>query len=215
MHLVRSLPPPASDGTVADFQADRSKRRCPRKTQVEPTPAQITRICDDIWKGKDARQASKPVKGVSRRRPPLTFEGEQAIREASKGFWQIANAIDDLKEPSLKGFIFEAERRSKVDELGFLYRAVAEMAKERLGILQERRSQKGNWYAVVEVLRWRDHVGELLEEFHVKCDGKLVAVAAGRRLLAENADKFSDDITVEARLLTETEWKRRSRTTDD
>jgi hypothetical protein len=133
------------------------------------------------------------------------------MHKARSQFFDVSRAIDPLKEPSLKGFIFEAERQANDDpDFGHLYRALAEMAKEQLQILREKRSSKGTWYALVEVMHWREHVGEAIERQHERCTSKAAAITAARRLLAEHVGKFSDDITVEADLLTETEWQRRS-----
>jgi hypothetical protein len=76
----------------------------------------------------------------------LTYAARQALDEVSQPFWKIANAIDGLKEPALKGFAFEARSRSAAESgHGYLYRAIAEMAKLRLEILRRRRSGTGTW----------------------------------------------------------------------
>ena len=86
----------------------------------------------------------KSAKGNTPKRPPLTFDAKQALSAATEGFWKVAHEVDGLKEPSLKGFAFEARERAASDpDFEFLYRALAEMAERRLAILRRRRRERG------------------------------------------------------------------------
>ena len=68
---------------------------------------------------------------------------------------------------------------------------------------------KGVWYALVDVVMWEDHVGRSLARFHEECIGKQAAVVAARKLLAQHAGDFAENITVEAEVLTDLEWQDR------
>lgn len=209
--VMRSIEPSAhSNQTVVQLGPRLSKKKIERDHRWELTKTEIDRIVRDIWP-KNKQDSLKQIKGVSQRKPPLTAEARRAISEISEGFWKTCSVIDSLKEPSLKGFIFEAQQRSKDDQdYEHLYRAIAEMAERRLEILRRRRSDKGTWYALVEVTHWNgDGIGEILERFCEKCASRPHAIAAARRLLAEHANKFSVDVTVEAEILTDLEWNAR------
>jgi hypothetical protein len=41
----------------------------------------------------------------------------------------------------------------------------------------------------------------------VRCDSKKAAIEAARRLLAENAHRFSEDVIIEAKVISELEWQ--------
>ncbi|WP_426229349.1 hypothetical protein [Pararhizobium sp. DWP3-4] len=204
----------SSNQTVVDLRPRISKKKIDTEHRWQPSTADIERVIKDIWPKTKADRLHQAA-GVSKRRPPLTYDAKHALDEIAGGFWKIENSIDNLKEPSLKGFIFEARTRSSDDpEYGLLYQAVAEMAQERFEILRAQRSDKGVWYALVEVTLWQDHIGECVERVFEKCSGKGAAITTARRLLAANANKFSENVTVEAELLTELEWIRRSKLFD-
>lgn len=130
-----------------------------------------------------------------------------ALQNAVEGFWRISSEIEMLKDRGLQGFEFEVRQRSESDpDYGHLYRALADMAKDRLDIIHRRRSSKGTWFALIEVTRWNnDRVGEIAATFEEQCEGKSATEKAARRMLAEHAEKFSDDTTAEARTLTDLE----------
>ncbi len=195
------------DGTVVPIGPALQKKRHAAKYSWEPEQADIDLIVADIWpEGRSERLVS--AKGKAPKKPPLTREAKHALREATEPFWGISMAIDRLKEQSLSGLAFEARERAEGDELGPLFLAVAELAETRFGILRRRRSSKGTWYGFVEVTRWSPdrETGEVIATYHERCEGKRVAIEAARRLLIEHAEKFSDDITVEAGIETDLEW---------
>ncbi|MER9755395.1 hypothetical protein NKJ46_18395 [Mesorhizobium sp. M0166] len=205
------LPTPPHDGTVVELRPRTKKQKLEKEFRWEPGKAEIDRVISDIWPKRKADRL-KAAEGVAKRKAPLTYDASRALDEASEGFWKIGHAIERLKEPSLKGFAVEARQRSEADpEEGSLFRAIAEMAERRLEILRRRRVGKGVWYALVDVTRWDDGVGTSISNYHERCEGKAAAVAAARRLLAAHADKFAEDITVEAELLTDLEWQDRRR----
>lgn len=210
IEVMRSIEPSDhSNQTVVQLAPRLSKKKVEREHRWELTKSEIDRIVRDIWP-KSKQDSLKHLKGVSQRKPPLTSEARRAIGEIAEGFWKTSSAIDSLKETSLRGFVFEAQQRSKDDpDYEFLFRAIAEMGERRLEVLRRRRSDKGVWYALVEVTRWSDGIGEILERFHERCANRPEAIAAARRLLAEHANKFSTDVTVKAEIITDLEWNMR------
>lgn len=197
--------------TVVDISNRLKRKKFWEEFRWEPGEAELDRVAADLWP-KSVEDRLKQAKGISKPRPPLTREAAIALDEASREFWNTNLQIERLTtEPGLKGFEYEARKRSKEDpDFGHLYRALADMAKEKLDIVKRRKSSRGKWYAVVDVQYWRDNVGETVECFHECCSGKTAAILAARRLLSEHADKFSEETTVEARVVTDLEWKKES-----
>ncbi|UDL87017.1 PAS domain-containing protein [Mesorhizobium sp. PAMC28654] len=163
----------------------------------------------EVGRGDFEAQTSPDVRSQASDRP---FEARQAIDEISGMFWKISSAIEDLKgEPSQKSLGFEARERARADsEYAFLYRAIADISDWHLEVQRRRRTGKGVWYAVVDITMWDDdRVGRSVGRFHQECTGKQAAVAAARKLLAQHADQFAENITVEAEVITDIEWQER------
>lgn len=144
-----------------------------------------------------------------KRKPPLTSDARHAIDEISGLFWKISSTIENLREPSQKSFAFEARSRADAEpEYAHLYRAIAEMSDWHLEVQRRRRTGKGAWYALVEITMWdSERVGHSLGHFYEKCVGKDAAETATRALLREHAEKFAENISVEAEVLTDLEWE--------
>jgi hypothetical protein len=197
-------------GTVVELRSHKSKRRLEEEFRWKPQALDIERVIADIWPQKKSDRL-RFVAGVAKRKPPLTWDARHALDEISANFWKISSAIERLKEPSQKSFGSEARERSRDDpDFAHLYRALADMSDWCLEVQKRRRTGKGVWYAVVEVMIWRDGVGEAAERHFERCANRNQAVVAARRLLGEHAAKFSDYATVEAELLTDLEWEQRS-----
>jgi hypothetical protein len=65
---------------------------------------------------------------------------------------------------------------------------------------------------LVEVIRWdEEHVGDSVAAYHERCEGKQAAEDAARRLLIEHAGKFAENISIEAEVLTDLEWRDQER----
>lgn len=209
--VMRSILPPGQENqTVVELAPRLSKKKIANEYRWELKKTDVDRIIRDIWP-KHKSDSLKQLKGVSPRKPSLTFDARRALDEIAEGFWKTTSAIDRLKEPSLKGFIFEAQQRSRDEpDYDHLYQAVAETAKRSLEIARRRRSGKGVWYALVEIMEWRgDGITETIGHFYEKCLSRSEAVAAARRLLAEHAHNFGVDVTVEAEIMTDLEWNLR------
>jgi hypothetical protein len=199
----------STTGTVVSLQPKLRKKRIAERYRWEPTKTDIERVIKDIWP-KARGDRLKEAKGVSKRKPPLTYDAKEAIGKSSENFWKIRYEIDSLKEPSLKGFIYEARDRSEDDpDFQHLYDALAKMGEQRLELLRRRNRGGGVWYALVEVMR-ASHEGNSFETVHVihkKCKGRKAAVIAARRLLTENVHLFDDYINLETSVITDLEWK--------
>jgi hypothetical protein len=198
---------PTADSTVVPLRPSLSRKKLDDDFRWEPTNGDITRIILDIWPKSKADRLLE-AKGVSPKRPPLTRDARFAIGEASQDFWKIAHQIERLKEPGLKGFAFEARRRAKEDpQYRHLYLGLASMAEDHLELVRRRKSGKGVWYAVIEVMIQREDYMETARVIHEQCDGRKAAVIAARSLLAENAALFNEYTSVETRVITDLEWE--------
>ncbi|TPJ99498.1 hypothetical protein FJ872_30785 [Mesorhizobium sp. B2-5-9] len=116
---------PDTKGTVVALRPKLSKKRAEEEHRWVVGKAELDRIAADIWpKAKSDRM--KTAQGVSAKRPPLTYDAKHALDEASADLWKVAHAIDELKEPSVKGFAHEARARGvRRPEHGPLYQAMA------------------------------------------------------------------------------------------
>lgn len=208
---MESFPTPNTDNDRTVVAFPRTKRRkLEQEYRWEPDKAHIAKIIADIWP-KRTTDRLKALKGTSIRKPPLSFEARRALSEASAAFSEICRSVDSLKEPSLKAFAFESRKLSKEDpDFAHLYRAVADISDWQLEVLRRKRTGKGVWYAHVEVMSWREGFGEAIERYSQRCESRNDAILAARVLLSQHAEKFGDAVTVEAELLTDLEWERRS-----
>jgi len=164
-------PAAPADRTVVELRPRLRKQKLDREFRWEPGKGEIEKVIADIWPKKKSDRL-RGVDGLAPRRPPLTHEARRATDEISELLWKAGLALDRLKEPGLKGIAFEFRRRSKTNpESGRLYQAIAEMADDSLEIMRRRRSEKGVWFALVEVIQWDDGVGESLERYWEQCSG--------------------------------------------
>jgi hypothetical protein len=154
--------------------------------------------------------AIKPAKSVAQKPPPLTYDAKSAIREIETQTFGIAGKISALSEPALKGFAFEARERAKNDLDNPLWLGIANAADRRREILARHRTGKGVWYASVDVIRWdvsSGRAGQSESFAHERCNSKKEAEQAARRLLAEHANYFSAETSVEAHVVCDLEWQ--------
>lgn len=208
---MNSIGTQSSSDTVVSIRPQISRKRYAEKFRWEPSPADINCVIQDLWPKQKADRL-KEAKGVSQRTPPLTFEAKHTLDKISAGFWEIANAIEALKEPSLRGFAFEARKRASEDlEHRHLYNALAEAAVDRLELLKRQKTGKGIWYAVLEVIVTRpEGFSETVQVYHERCDGRDAAVVATRKLLVQHAELFNDYTDLAASVMTDLEWEMRA-----
>jgi hypothetical protein len=150
----------------------------------------------------------KTVKGKVPKRPPLTSEARHTLSEIEAKIGLISMSLENLSEPALKGLAYEANRMAKVyGGVRSLWSAIAQEADREREIKARHRTGKGVFYAVVHV--WHEHSPNRRPEVdtvEARCKGKKAAVEAARRLLADNAHRFSEDVTIEAQVVSELEW---------
>lgn len=206
-HAMDALPPfHGNSGKIVSIGHELSRKHLAANYRWEPGQSEIDRVVADIWPIK-GQPLLKSAKGTASKKPLLTWEAGRTLDEATDSFWKIAQAIEKLKARSLKGFVFECRQRIAAEpEYSSLFRALAEKGENQLEILGRRQSGKGVWYASIDVTRWKDQIGETLVSYHERCTGRAAAVLAARRLLTQHADKFAEDTTVEAQIVTDLEW---------
>lgn len=201
--------PTSQNDTVVPLRSRLNEKKLKDEYRWTPSKADIDRVAADIWpRGKTTRL--KSAKGIALKRHPLTWDAKQALANASETFFTIDRAIRDLKEPSLKGLIFKARQEAEDDpDFGPLYRAVAELAEEKLEIKRRHKSGKGIWYACLDVVSLEGPHGfpEVTATYSEECEGRRAAVAAARKLLAEHVDKLTEHTSVDARVITDLEWR--------
>lgn len=157
---------------------------------------------------------------------PFIFFRAQAVREAFLGLLRSPTrprtrskksgeacsssitSLGGLASLTLKGVAFEARENAKIEADGPLWLGVSEAAERYREIQVRRRTGRGVWYAHVEILRWDavQRTGEAIASFSERCDSKVKAEEAARRLLTENAKYFTAETSVEAEVLCELEW---------
>jgi hypothetical protein len=197
----------SASATVISLRPQLSKKRVAEKFRWEPAAADLDRVIRDIWP-KSKADRLKDAKGTSKRKPPLSYDAAEGLRKSSKGFWEIALELDSLKAPSLKGLVFETRKKANAElDYRHLYEALAKMAEDRLELLKRRRTGKGTWYAVIEVMYQREDYVETVRVIHERCEGRKAAVIAARRLLAGNVHLFDESITLETSVICDLEWE--------
>jgi hypothetical protein len=204
----------ASRAKVVDLRPQLKRKEWEQRNRWGLTKDELDRVCADIWPtlARAEAEAIETVKGKAPKRPPLTHEAERLIRDVGIKLFEIGHDIEELSEPALKGFAFEARRHASTDgERAALWMSLATQADQIREVKALRRTGKGPWIAMLQI--WRDVGDRTLREIETveeRCDGKSAAVDAGRRLLAKHAHKFSDDVTIEVELYPELEWRLKS-----
>jgi transcriptional regulator with XRE-family HTH domain len=166
-----------------------------RTREITSTAPVVRTVEGDPW--PDDSQA----KAVAARRPPL--EARRALGDIGVHVDSIYRTIEQLSEAVLKGLAFEARQMGDPLSIG-----ISQAVEHRREILARHRTGTGTWFAVVEAIRWdllrKQGNGSVLTS--QKCSSKKEAEEAARRLLAENAQFFSDDTSIEASIACDLEW---------
>ena len=199
-------------GKVVDLRPDFERKKWEREHLWEPTAHDLDLITAAVWPfaaGEPEAGGVQSVKGKAQKVPPLTRDGEEALRKVRRAIHDIDFAMDELSEPALKGLAYELRRVGRLyrDEGPYCEAAAAASDKER-EIKARHRTGRGAWYATVQVWvhnegRTRSDAIETIEERH---ESRPAAMEAARRLLAENAHRFDRHVTVEAEVISELEW---------
>lgn len=141
----------------------------------------------------------------------MTYDAKEAIRKCRPLIYEFEHAIDDLKEPSLKAFIAEAEGNTEGCNAGVaaIWTSLADAAQHRLAVLKARRSLKGIWVAEATLTTWEAvgrEVGHSKSLETRRCNGQKAAVAAAQEMLRVHADRFGACSTIDVDIMPEIEW---------
>jgi hypothetical protein len=204
LERAERLPP----SKVIDIAPKLNREKWERETRWTLSKEDLDLITADIFSGKRVPEI-KHAKGTAEKPPPLTYEAKDAIQEIQTHALRIDGMIEALSEPALKGFAFEARKRSKDDLDNPLWIGIANAADRRREILARYRTGKGIWYASVDLIRWdtSQRSGQTESFAHERCNSKKEAEEAARRLLAENAKYFSAEVSIEASVVCDLEWQ--------
>ncbi len=195
------------DSTVVSLRPKLSRKKLDEDFRWEPTSEDVDRIARDIW-ARSAKDRLGEAKGTSPKRPSLTYDATRALEKVSQSFIDVLLQVEGLKEPALKGLAFEARRRVRdYREYAHLYEALAKMADAQLELQKRKKSGKGVWYAVIEVMHQREDYSETVRVIRERCESRKAAVVAARRLLADHAHLFAEDVSLETSVMTDLEWQ--------
>ena len=138
----------------------------------------------------------------------MTHKAQAAAQEIQGLITGIDNKLGWLGEADLKGFVFYADDLSKGDRSRPIWLGAIQLAARFREIYARRRTGRGTWYALLNVMRWdaTPHIVETTASFHEKCGSKAEAEEAARATLVEHAKDFNADTTVEAEVLCDLEW---------
>jgi hypothetical protein len=93
-----------------DLRAQLRRKEWEKQNRWVLSKDDLDRIAADIWPRLAGPELAviATVKGKVPKKPSLTYEARLAIEAASESISSVHYKIDDLSEPALKGFVFEA-----------------------------------------------------------------------------------------------------------
>jgi hypothetical protein len=199
--------PHRKDGRVIDLVPEIKRRQVQAKHSWTLTKEDIDKVAMDLWPGYEGPKLEVTgVKGICPKKPPLSRDAREALYEISGKIGSINFALEGLSEPALKGLAFEA-RRSASYEHESLWEGVAGEADRQRQLLAARRTGKGEWYAVIEMfISTGGHTAEVHTAAFEKCLSRPVAIEAGKRLMKEQVDRLSPNVTMEVKIYSALEW---------
>jgi hypothetical protein len=203
-----AFPTPETLGEkVVSLKPALKRKQFLKEHKWEVGKAQLDWIAADMWPAdKDAAKISI-AKGTAPKRPPLTFEAENELRENNGMIATMKSRLDRLSEPALKGLAFAARERSEFPN--DLWSGLAADCDHCREIKSRHRTGGGIWFAVIEAIR--THPGrdfaQVDDVVFKKCKSRRAAAEAARQMLMENAKDFSEYTSIEARLYCELEWE--------
>ena len=201
------LPLKPSSGKIVSLSPSLKRRQFRQQHRWDLSKEHLDLIAADVWPSEYDRDAKISVAtGKEPRKPPLTYEAKEALREIEPAIAVMKSKLERLSEPALKGLAFQA--RDKAEFENDLWAGLAVDCDHVREIKVRRRTGRGSWYAVVEAERTLP--GQDFTEVDVlaleKCEGRKAAVIAARRLLKENADTLSEYTSIRTALYCELEW---------
>jgi hypothetical protein len=196
----------AAPSQVLDITPKLNRQKWERENRWTPTQQELELIEDDIFNRRSATPL-KLAKANAEKPPPLTYEAKAAFRDIDTQLYTMASKLEELSEQALKGLSFAA-RHEHGNGLEQLWQGVANAADRRREILARYRTGKGVWYASIEFHKWKPllNYGESDTIAHKKCDSKREAETAARLLLAEHAQYYTAENSVEAHVVCDLEW---------
>jgi hypothetical protein len=201
--------PDVGAGNVVSLSPPLKRRQFRKKHRWDLNKEHLDWIVADIWPTENGRPAHiTTATGKVPRKPPLTYDAEQALREIDVKLATIIFELEKLSEPALKGPAFKA--REKAEEEAGLWTGLADECDRLREVRTRRRTGRGIWYAVIEAERPETndadvtHIDEVAFE---KCSGRKAAAEAARRLLKEHADSLREDMMLRSALYCELEWE--------
>jgi hypothetical protein len=200
--------PDAAKGKVVSLTPSLKRKKYQQEHSWELSKEHLDWIVADVWPSADEGAPKVSVaRGIEPKRPALTYEAKQALREIETKIANIKSDLESLSEPALKGLAHSARQKSELEN--DMWDGLAVDCDRRREIKSRHRTGRGVWFAVIEAFRTYpgNDIAEVLDEAFEKCQGKKTAVIAAQRLLKENAHKFNEETSIEARLYCELEWQ--------
>jgi hypothetical protein len=198
-------------GKVVDLRPDFERKKWEREHLWDLNAQDLDRITAAVWPHASGEPDGgiQSVKGKAKKVPPLTRDGEEALRKIRSAIIDMEFAMRDLSEPALKGLAFELHRIARLypQEQSY-YEAAAAAADRQREIRARHRTGGGAWYATLSVSMWNEArtEGQEIETVEERHESRSAAIEAARRLLAEHAHRFDRHVTVEADVISELEW---------
>jgi hypothetical protein len=182
------------DESVVDLSAKLSRKKWEKEHRWNLSKVDLDLIASDLKISgfSDKGPRLRAVESTAPKQSALPYEAEHAL----------VRSVGNYSS-------FEANRRAE-GATNPVWAGIASLADRKREILARHRTGKGVWYAVIEGVR-QGRGSEAREIFTIafeKCDSLKSAEAATRRLLVENAEKFSNLIGVEPHVYTDLEWPR-------
>ena len=149
----------APKGKVVDIrpEIERSKWRADNLWDI--TAEDLGRLTAALWPGI-AQQPEEvaAVKGKAARKPPLTSDARDALRDIVGKTGSIGRKLEELTEPGLKGFAYAAREHARTyPGERLLWEAIAAEADRHREINARHRTGKGVFYASLTIWHWTEN----------------------------------------------------------
>ncbi|KAA2241132.1 hypothetical protein [Salinarimonas soli] len=198
-----------SRGKIVDLRPELKRKAFQNEHRWEVSSEDLDRVAADLWPNLVDSPEVTVVKGKAPRRPALSHDARDAIREIMGKISDIGSSLEDLSEHALKGLAFEARRLATAYPIegGPIWAVVAGEADRYREIKARRRTGRGRWYACLTLFMEEEdkHVIREIDCIEVLCTTREEAVEAVRKLLVENAHRVSDKIRIETDVFSELE----------
>lgn len=194
---------------VVDLRPKIERQQWEKRNRWDLTGDHMDAIVAALWPTEGETLSVASIKGTAPKPPPMTIDAREALREIQGAISKIAFALEGLSEPAHKGLAFEARRIGGLEPAeAAVWSAVASLSDKQREIRSRHRKGTGVWYAAIDVFSWNEArtSGQVVDTVFEECRGKSEAIKIAQRLLAENAHKFGESTSVEARVCCDLEW---------